>query len=187
MRLTSLRLLLATGKPFLFGLFSLCLAQSVAHAQSTETSQEDARKFYSTTTVGLLIGLPLTILNNAAGNPADDSAMALSSASTNLVELTGLSSSTSGAHIEAARLFAQQNQASLATEIAMGGGPVLRELLVTLGLTPAVLDSAVRRARLRGGHMLLLGELSRLGAREENLFLEVLFRALYMPEAALTP
>lgn len=170
-----LRALLVSG-------FLLCIsAPSSALAQSTETSQEEARRFYTTTTVGLLVGLPLTIINNAAGNPADDSALALSSVSTNFIQLTNLSSSTSAVHIEAARMFARQNQTTLSMELAFGDGPVSRELLVTLGLPVAALDIGARRARVREEHALLLCELAKLGADEENIFLELFFRAVYLP------
>ena len=160
------------------------LTPATAHAQD---SYEETRRLYTTTTIGLLVGLPVTIINNAAGNPADDSALAALSVSTNLSELSQLSSSTAAANIEAARQFSVANQLSLASDIAMGNGEVLQELIVVLGLPVGVLEVKDKRQRLMRAQHHLNKELGKLAGGADNTFLEALFEVLYLSPKALTP
>ena len=107
--------------------------------------------------------------------------------STNLSELSQLSSSTAAANIEAARQFSVANQLSLASDIAMGNGEVLQELIVVLGLPVGVLEVKDKRQRLMRAQHHLNKELGKLAGGADNTFLEALFEVLYLSPKALTP
>lgn len=123
---------------------ALLLAAPGAQAQEPLT-EEEVRELYTTTSIAVAIGLPLTILNNMMGNVADETSLELSTSTTDLLELTAL---TAGQRATL-ELFIARERLAIARDVALGGGDRLDQIFALLAIPQPTRAPLARRLRAR--------------------------------------
>lgn len=124
-------------------------------------SYEEVKHLYTTTTVGLVVALPLIILNNATGNASEEPAMYSTTSSSQIVQGLVMTTGSIAQSSAMAQAFALRHSSALCQDIALGDGEVLREVLVLLMLKPSLLDDSSTRRRIRAHREALFSGLER--------------------------
>lgn len=128
---------------------------SEGHAQRQDLDEEATRRLYTSTTVTVVLLMPIIIINNINGNLHDDEIMAISTTSTELLEITDITL-WHPEQLDLARAIVSEERAELAEELVLGDGPLLRSLRDVTPLRAvrnknarAVIPASDRRGLLR--------------------------------------
>ena len=110
------------------------LSPLAALAQDEPSSVRNPAPLYTTTGAFTVVGLPLTIWNNAQGNRYDDAALDSMTSSSELSGLTLLT--TDAAATDPALAIALERPARLLADLTLGHGAALDDLMVALRVAP---------------------------------------------------